>query len=171
MSGFQKVKDDFSATMNKMLDNTRSAQGGFARIYALYQRFQTDRFTSQNSSEGDPWPELSAKYADYKRKKFASFPGSGTKMMIASGTLAGAVIGPGAPFSGTDRHRAVFTSTSMQISVDMSGKNAAGKDFDYAADAAEQRPFMEFSDAHLEQMKEELSQFILGQVLGEKAIA
>lgn len=145
-----------------MLSKAQSPQGAFARVYKLYQKFQTERFKSQNASEGKPWKSLSPAYAEAKKKRFRSYPGSGSKMMIATGTLAGAVIGPGAPFSGTDKHRAMFTKTSMVIEVAESGRNAAGKPFNYAAYANEERPFMEFSQAHMNEMQAEIEKFILG---------
>ncbi len=171
--GIKRVKDDFAITMKEMLDKTRSPQAGFARIYQVYQRLQTERFKSENASEGERWQSLNPEYATYKKKRYGggpkrsggswkSFPGNGNKTMIASGTLAGAVIGPGAPFQGTDKHRAMFTTDSMSIQVVEGGVNADGKPFEYASYADEIRPVMEFSDASLEEMKKELAEFIFG---------
>jgi hypothetical protein len=161
-TGIKIVANDFEVTRQKMMDKANSAQGGFARIYKVYQRLQTERFKSENASEGEGWAPLTEKYRTQKTKRFKSYPGSGTKMMIATGTLAGAVIGPGAPFSGTEKHRALFSKTSMTIQIEESGTNAAGKKFDYAGFADEKRPIMEFSEDHLKEMKDELAQFILG---------
>lgn len=163
MTGIDEVKDDFKNVMENMLSRAGSFQGGAARIYKLYQKFQTERFQTENASEGKPWDELNQDYKKSKLRRFKSFPGNGTKMMIATGTLAGAAIGPGAPFAseGISAHRALFTKNSMQISVDTSGVNAQGKPFKYARYANAKRPFMNFSEGHLDQMKEELSQFIL----------
>lgn len=84
-------------------------------------------------------------------------------MLIATSTLAGAVIGPGAPFvsQGISAHRVLFKSSSMEISVITSGKNAQGKPFDYPEYVAEKRPFMKFSQNSLNEMKQVLVQFIL----------
>lgn len=161
MITFEKVRDDFENTKDKMLSRANSS-GAMARIYSLYQSFQTKRFQTQNASEGKTWTPLKPKYRQRKLTTFRTYPGSGTKMMIATGTLAGAVIGPGAPFSGVDKHRAVFKTRSMEIYVQESGSNAANKPFTYAKYAAENRPFMEFSDEHINQMKDALIKFILG---------
>jgi hypothetical protein len=163
MTGIERVTDDFKQVMDHMLSRAASFEGAAARIYPLYQKFQTDRFQSENSSEGSAWPDLNESYKESKLKRFQSFPGHGSKMMIATGTLAGAVIGPGSPFAseGISAHRALFTPNSMEISIDTSGTNAQGKPLSYAKFAAEKRPIMEFSDDHLEEMKDELQKFIL----------
>lgn len=171
--GIKKVQDDFSDVMKKLLDRTNAPQAGFARIYKVYQRLQTERFTTENQSEGAQWIPLNDTYKRYKTRRYGggpkrgggawkSWPGSGTKMLIGTGTLAGAVIGPGSPFdsAGTSAHRAIFTNTSMNIQVMQGTTNAEGKRFDYASDVNEKRPFMEFGDASILEMKEELTQFI-----------
>lgn len=161
------VQNDFKTTMDKMLDTSRAPKAGFARIYKLYQKFQTERFQTSGGSERplakSPWKSLTKEYADKKLKQFKSYPGGGRKIGIATGTLAGAVIGPGAPFSGTDKHRAQFTTKSMIIEVELSGKNAAGKPFNYGSYFDEERPLMEFNPKHLDQMQDELSKFIFGE--------
>jgi hypothetical protein len=174
-NGLKKVKDDFSDTIKQMLDRTRAPQAGFARIHKVYQRLQTIRFQTENASEGGKWEPLQDVYRKYKLKRYGggekrdgdrwkSWPGSGTKTLIGTGTLAGAVIGPGAPFdsAGTSAHRALFTPTSMQIFIAEGASNAEGKPFDYAAFVNEERPFMEFGDASLNEMKQELVKFIFG---------
>lgn len=145
-----------------MLDKA-NMQGAGARIYPLYQKLQTQRFESENASEGAQWPSLSPEYAAYKLKKYKSAPGGGNKMMIATSTLAGAVIGPGSPFTGVANHIALFTKYSMRISVNMSGTNSDGKPFDYPQYVADVRPFMTFSDESRGLMKNELKKFILGK--------
>lgn len=162
-TGIEEVSDDFQEKMKSLMSRASSFQGASARIYALYQLFQTQRFETENSSEGNQWDDLTEKYQKQKLKRFASYPGNGSKMMIATGTLAGAAIGPGAPFAseGISAHRALFTKNSMQISIDTSGVNAAGKKFVYAKYANEKRPFMSFSADHIEQMKETLMKYVL----------
>jgi len=176
--GFNQTKDGVSPVLKKLLSKASDASGALARIYPLYQKLQTDRFMTENSSEGNQWPNLTAVYERYKPRRYGggprrksdkraagvwqSWPGGGRKMLIGTSTLAGAVIGPGAPFEGTDLHRALFTPNSMQISVETGGKNAEGADFDYPKYVAERRPFFQFSDASIALMKAELSQFLLG---------
>lgn len=161
-TGISKIKDDFSIQIDKMTSQAKSIPAAMARIYPMYQKFQTQRFMTENASQGRTWDALSPTYSERKRRQFAKYPGGGTKLLIATGTLAGAVIGPGAPFAGTDRHRFMTTSTGMTISVEQTGNNADGKPFNYAGYVAEKRPFMEFNQASIEKMKKELMKFIVG---------
>lgn len=168
----KKIRDGFSERIEGMLSRAKSPQGGFARVYSLYQKLQTERFKTEGSSEGTPWKALAPKYAAYKRRRYGggpkrgggnwrSYPGAGSKMMIATSTLAGAVIGPGSPFQGKSKHRAMFQSRAMIIRVEQTGANAEGKPFDYASHANESRPLMKFSKKSMSRMKKELAQFVL----------
>lgn len=148
--------------LNSMLTLAQSTQSS-ARLYPVYQQLQIQRFMTENASEGTPWDSLKPEYAEYKKKKYNSFPGGGSKTLIATSTLAGAVIGPGSPFQGTDKHRAIFKPYSMQISVDASGVNAQGKPFTYPEFVAEKRPFMKFSQKSLDQLKSELQKYLIGK--------
>jgi hypothetical protein len=158
-----KTQDDLSKTLKEMTDRAGSS-GGFSRIYPIYQKYQLQRFQTKNASEGKPWPDYKrSDYAEYKKKRFKSYPGSGSKMMIATSTLAGAVIGRGPhSFYGVDKHRVLFKKNSMEVYVEESGNNAQGKPFTYPSAVAEERPFMEFSDSHLDEMREELAKYVLG---------
>lgn len=171
--GLKVVRDDFNDTMKKMLDCANAPQAGFARIYKVYQKIQTERFQTENASQGAQWKPLNEVYKKYKPKRYGggekrsggnwkSWPGGGTKMLIGTGTLAGAVIGPGSPFNsaGVSAHSALFLKSSMEIRVGEGGTNAEGKKFDYASSVNEERPFMEFDDKSLELMKQELIKFI-----------
>lgn len=156
------TKNDLKTRLDGLLDKA-NMQGAAARIYPLYQKLQTERFMTEGASEGFPWPALTPQYAEYKEKKFKSYPGGGTKTLIATSSLAGAVIGPGSPFRGVSNHIALFTKYSMQIKVNTSGTNDAGKPFDYPQYVAETRPFMSFSDVSKQAMKDELRKFLLGK--------
>jgi len=173
MNGEIKLKqDNFKIRMDKLLDKAKSAQGGFARVYSIYQKLQAERFQTENASQGDPWPSLNADYAAYKIKRYGggakrdgsnwkSWPGGGTKKLIGTGTLAGAVMGPGSPFPGVNHHKALFTSVSMQIKVDQSGNNAEGKPFIYPSLLVDRFSFMKFSDESFSKMKKEFMKYVL----------
>lgn len=160
--GIEITRDDFEKRLKEMLTRAQSTKAS-ARLYPLYQALQTKRFMTQNASEGDAWPPLTSEYAKYKEKKYGKYPGGGRKMLIATSTLAGAVIGPGSPFEGTDKHRAIFKPYSMEISVAMGGVNAAGRPFNYPTHVAVDRPFMEFSPESVEKMKTELQKYLIGK--------
>ncbi len=173
-AGIHIVKNEIKERLDKMVDRANNA-GAFARVYPLYQKLQTERFRTENASEGKSWPALQSEYKQYKKKRYGggpkrgggnwrTYPGSGTKMLIGTSTLAGAVIGPGAPFvsQGIQLHRAKFSKYGMEISLDLSGTNAEGKPFTYARDVARQRPFMEFSKKSKDKMKAEVLKYIIG---------
>jgi hypothetical protein len=163
MTGIQMIKSSLESRLNGLLDKS-NLQAASRKIYPLYQKLQTERWETQNTSEGSSWPAYkSKKYAEYKIRKYSDRPGGGRKMLIATSTLAGAVIGHGSPFEGTDKHIAVFTKYSMQIKVSQSGTNAEGKPFDYPQYVAMTRPFMVFSKKSMQLMKDELRKFILGK--------
>lgn len=176
------VKNSFSAWVKKTLD-PQNIQGALVRgVYPLYQQFQTQRFQTENASEGSTWDPLDFKYAQYKLKRYGggakratkkdprtqwqSWPGGGSKTLIGTGTLAGAIVGPsqGNPFSsqGIGAHQALFTSTSMTININTSGLNAEGKKFVYPPFVNQKRPIMKFSTDHIQQMKSVLAQFMIG---------
>lgn len=140
----------------------KTGKAAAARLYPLYQKLQTKRFQTENASEGAKWKPIQKEYAEHKLKLFKSYPGGGRKLLIATSTLGGAVIGRGSPFLGQDKHVALFKKYGMQISVKEGGTNAAGKPFNYAGYVAEKRPYMEFSKNSIEIMKTELRKFIIG---------
>lgn len=173
-SGITLKENAIEERLKGILTRAKSSQGAAARIFPLYQKLQTKRFQTENASEGKAWPKLSPTYANYKLKRYGggskragkgtwkSWPGSGSKMLIGTSTLAGAVIGRGSPFEGTDKNVQIYKPYSLQISVTMSGNNAEGKPFDYPQYVAEKRPFMEFSHESIELMKTEMKKYLIG---------
>ncbi len=161
LTGIKKIQDDLEPRLKQLLTRAQSSKAS-ARLYPLYQKLQTQRFMTEGASEGYPWPSLKKEYETYKKKKYAEYPGGGRKLLIATSTLAGAVIGPGSPFNGTDKHRAIFRPYQMQISVEQSGTNAAGKKFNYPQYVAEKRPFMKFSPKSVQLLKDALKQYLIG---------
>lgn len=161
--------------LDKILNRAQSSQGAAARIFPLYQRIQTKRFETENASEGAKWMDLNPTYKAYKLKRYGggnkrsgkdnwrSWPGAGKKMLIGTSTLAGAVIGKGAPFEGTDRNVQVYKPYSLRISVNTSGVNAEGKLFNYAEFVARTRPFMTFSATSIAQMKSVMQKYLIGE--------
>jgi len=175
VSGISTTRNGIAEFLDSMLSNAQNQKAAFARIYPLYQKLQAKRFQTENASEGEKWPSLNPVYAKYKRVRFGggarrdggswnSYPGTGSKMMIATSTLAGAVIGPGEhKFFGTDRHRAMFESDQMTIAVEESGQNQDGQAFTYPHIVAETRPFMSFSSESTNLMKRTLMKYILNK--------
>lgn len=194
-AGIKKTSDGITPKLQALLLRAGNSSGALARAYPLYQKLQTERFMTENASEGSPWPALNPVYSKYKPKRYGggirhkwvggqgvggtgfdkegrprpweengtwnSYPGGGTKMLLGTTQLAGAVIGPGAPFFGTEQHRAMFTDSTMTILVSESGTNPDGQKFDYAHLVAEKRPFMMFGDSSIAQFRAVISKFMI----------
>lgn len=115
MASIQFVNKGIQERLEKMSKRTESMQGFLDRnVYRMYQNFQRTRWMTENDEVGNGrWHALNNKYAMYKKKKFASYEGNGTKMLIATGKLFKAVIGPG------NGQRKVVTNKSLYISVNV----------------------------------------------------
>lgn len=85
-------------------------------VYPLYIKGQMKRWMSEGASDGmgslERWAPLNAKYKASKLRRFASAPGGGTKMLIASGRLYQAATGG----SGIIK---LVTGSSITIAVDV----------------------------------------------------
>lgn len=108
------VKDGITVNLKGLLDRGRAMQSFLnTNIYQMYQNIQRERWMTENASETEGWKSLSTKYAAYKLKKYAGSEYGGDKMLIATGDLFKAVIGPG---SG---QRKMVTNTKLYISTDI----------------------------------------------------
>lgn len=146
----KKVHDEITAHLNGLLDRSNAIQGYLARnFYRDYQNAQRQRWMTENASQGDRWqPLTSLSYQNSKPIRFKSYPGSGSKMMIATSRLQGSVIGIGS--YGTGDHRVVTSQKKIEIETTTP----------YAPYAAEHRPIMEFSDEQLDEWQRNLGDFI-----------
>jgi hypothetical protein len=130
-----------------LLNRSNTLQAFFNRnIFAMYQKYQLARFESENSTETGQWTALNRKYAEYKKTKFADFPGKGTKMMIARGNLMLAA-------TGQSGYTKVATNHGLTVALQ---ENYIGG----AKYATERRPVMKFSDEHVRQMRDAISKFM-----------
>jgi len=104
-----------SMKLETMLDRGRAMQSFLDRnIYRIYQNAQRDRWMTENSSQsgnGQKWEPLDSAYATRKRRIYASYEGGGTKMLVATGKLYKAVVGPG------QGQRKIVTNSKLYIST------------------------------------------------------
>lgn len=168
------TQNNIAAKLEDMARNSKDSSGFLNRvIYRMYQNAQIERWMTENSSQGGKWKPLNPRYAAYKKRAygggtkfryypslglsrpigvFPTYPGKGTKMMIATGRLAGSVIGPNPEYKeGVGEHRKYVTENTLTIETVVP----------YGKDAAEQRPFMQFSDRTLEAMRAAYKQWVL----------
>lgn len=135
-----------------MLDRSKKTKAYLDRvIYRQYQNAQRKRWISENSSEGIVWSRLNPKYAESKKKRFAAYPGQGTKMLIATGQLQSDVIGGG---SG---HRKIVTDDSIAINWTTP----------YAVAVDSVRTFSTFGEKTMDEMYSGIAKFIMvGELRG-----
>lgn len=137
-ASFQSVEDGITRSLQAMVERGRSVSAYLNRaVFREFQEAQIQRFETQGSSEGMAWPALNEKYAKWKRKKYASYPGGGNVMMIRTGTLASGAEGRDSGYF----YKAV-DDTSITIGINVSA-------LPYAKYAGNARPFMSFSDQTL----------------------
>lgn len=137
-TGFTTIQNGIQENLDAMLKRSKSLRGYLNRVvYRQYQDAQLQRWMTEGASEGAKWKALSPSYAKYKTIRYgggprrrggnwASYPGAGTKTLIATGTLVSGVIGPMQGSSsfglrlGSENHRKVVTERSIEIHTTVS---------------------------------------------------
>jgi len=110
-----------------------------------YVQAQTNRWKSQGASEYKPWPNVSEEYAKRKRRMYAGFPGGGTVVMVATGTLVETV---------TKNFHKVVLKRGLIINVPATGPT------EYFRYANEKRSFTKWSRQTISEMRKGLREFI-----------
>jgi hypothetical protein len=105
---------------------------------------------TENSSEGKKWTPLKSRYAATKIKRFKDYPGSGRKMLVATGRLSEAYI------KGSTNTLILTSNTSIEI----------GTSLPYAEYVQEARDFVNLSDAHMTEIYEGVADFLMEAYLG-----
>lgn len=135
----------------KGLQQREKALAGYLNRNVLeqYRNLQRKRWMTENTSEGKEWAKLNPTYAAWKKKRFATYPGGGTKKLIASGTLFLSVIGPGKGFRKVTTPRSLFLATTIE----------------YAPHVNELRPFTEWSKRSQKEIVDGVARFIFKGIL------
>lgn len=151
-TGLIQVMRGIEDNLQGMLDRSKAVQGYLNRnVYRQYQNAQRARWMSENDSEGAKWKALDPKYAARKKIKFASYPGAGSKMLIATSRLFSAVVGEGSNSEGKSEHRKTATSKSLEIKWSTP----------YAVYVDDARPFSEFGDKTMQEIYDGLAKFLI----------
>lgn len=131
--------------LNAMRKRANAMQGFLNRnVFRMYQNFQRERWMTENRSEGVAWERLNPSYAARKRRQFADYPGKGTKMLVATGTLLESVIGPGKGFRKIVSPKRLYIFTVL----------------DYSRYVNDVRPFTGFSDRSMNKVLKSVKRFI-----------
>lgn len=142
--------------LEAMVEQARMTRAFLERVvYQEYLKAQRKRWMTEGASDGwgalEKWKPLNAKYAAWKKRRFASAPGGGTKMLIASMRLFNAVIGKG------DGHKKLISDKSIVIGVDVP----------YAKYVNSARPFFVFSDEMMDGLRDKYKKFITSRQGGK----
>lgn len=144
-STVKTIKAGVSEQIKKMMDRSRNMGQFLTVAYRKYQNYQRTRWQTENAENGS-WLPVTLAYGNYKRVKFADYPGNGTKLLIATGDLLASVVG-----TKTDYHRKLITGTTLKVSTTLG----------YASYVNEVRPFDEFSPAFYQDIKNDLQKYLM----------
>ena len=138
--------------MTKMLGSDLS---GFLdrNVFPIYKQAQLNRWMTENQSETGQWRDLSPEYLKYKKKKFAAYPGSGTKKIIAKDRLRSAAAGE---TSGLNK---IVTPSGMTLAIDLGALPYAR----YVADGTHGLTgfdIMKFGDATIDTMRQAVIRYV-----------
>lgn len=148
-----KSQNGIELSLNALLTRGKAISSYLNRVtYPAYQQAQIERWTSENSSQGDTWKPLLPEYQKQKRKKFASYPGSGNALMVATGRLASGAQGSNPAYA-----YKIITDDSMTVGVN-------GDALPYAQYVGVMRPYLQFSDATIQEWTGGIAQYIMNGV-------
>lgn len=139
-----KLQGDILEWMDSVVQKADKGQAFLNRVvYPLYQNIQRERWETQNWGK---WPRLNPKYEAYKRTKYSKFPGGGSKMMVATYTLAPSVTGDKKQF-----HRKIVTQRKLVV----------GTTVPYAKYADDKREFSEMPDKFWDKVGDEYVKYLI----------
>ena len=168
------------ATQNKIAEkldfmarNAKDARGFINRVlYRQYQNAQITRWMTEGASENQKWAPLNPSYALRKKRMYGgglkyryypslkltrpigtypSYPGKGTKTLIATGRLVGSVIGPNKEYQeGVGDHRKIVTNSSLIVSTIVP----------YGSDVNKLRNFMTFAPKTIAEWKQNYKEWV-----------
>jgi hypothetical protein len=145
-----KVLSGIEDQLKAMLDRKGRMQAYLNRnVYKQYQNARRTQWATQGASEGDRWENNPPKYADYKTRKFAAYPGGGRKVLIATGRLMQSVIGPG------EDHRKVATNEYIAINWTTP----------YAVAVGEARPYADLGRETMDEIYDGLAKFLMEGIM------
>ena len=147
------TENNILQSLTEMMDRTNMAKGYINRVvYNTYKRRQRKRWMTQSESEAKKWEPLNPKYESYKKRKFASFPGSGTKMMIATQRLFNAVVGD----NDKSEHRKIIEGKTKLI---------VGWTTPYAVYTEKVRPVSEWDPKQDKKMYDDFVKYLMNGIM------
>lgn len=149
-TGMRKQNDPLTAALEGMLTRANTVQAYLNRVvWRQYQDAQQKRWITENSSEGASWKKLTPAYEKRKKTIYASFPGAGNALMVATGKLSSGAMGRDSQYFYKE-----VTSKGMKVYVNRDA-------LPYAAYVAEDRPYMEFGQDTMNTIVKGLGDFMI----------
>jgi len=149
-TGLTQTKAGIEQRLKDMISRGRSVSAYLNRnLLQQFKDAQNERWQTENSSQGDQWEALDPLYARQKKKRFASFPGSGNVMMVATGRLSQGAMGENSEY-----YYKVVTDRSFIFGINLGS-------LPYAKYPGMKRPFMSFSQDTVTEWKEGIKAYIV----------
>jgi len=154
----------------QMVKAASDPRGFLTRVaYPAYQNAQRERWMTEGASQGNKWKPLNKMYREYKLRRYGggtkyawiggqgqgrpwqpagkwpTYPGKGSKMMVATNTLMPSVTG-----DSTKNHRRIIDARSMKIFTTV----------DYAEQADNARSFTIFKSSFSRDLQAEYESYV-----------
>lgn len=141
--------DGIGDVLRGMIDRAGTVRGWLNRVaYPKIIAAQRQRWMTEGASEGDGWEPLTPKYARYKLKKFASYPGAGQKLLIATNRLVNGMTG-----DNRNDHYKLVTETRLEV----------GTTVPYGKYVNERRNIVDLGPDTVSELTDGLRDYIMGR--------
>jgi hypothetical protein len=152
-AGITITQDAISKYHDSLVKKSKLDAGLVKNVTAMYVNAQVRRWESSGSSEGNTWPRVKNQKA--KERRFAAYPEGGRRTLIATGNLlrAATLQPPGATPPRYPRVTGSRLVADSSITFAVKGK--------YVGYAAEDRPYMKFSEATKRQILDEMKRWLM----------
>lgn len=139
--------DGISKYLEKMLDRSRLIEGWLNRVaYPTLIKVQRVRWQTEGASEGSTWAAIDQNYATKKLSLFRDYPGSGRKLLIATGRLIQGMTG-----ENKSDHYKLVTKSSLEMGT---------VGIDYAAYVDEKRDITTLSKETTSKLSDSLGKYL-----------
>lgn len=139
--------DGIGNFLRGMTEKASLTRGWLNRVaYPTIINAQRMRWASENATEGSSWTALNQLYANRKLRKYASYPGAGRKMLIATGRLVAGVLG-----DNQNDHYKLVSDNRLEV----------GTTIPYAGYVNEARNFTDLGPATVADLDQRLRDYLL----------
>lgn len=147
--GLEQVKSGVEDRLKGMITRGKSVSAYMNRVLLKeYKDAQNERWQTQGASQEKQWAPLSPLYVRQKKKRFASFPGGGNKMMVATSRLSAGALGLDSQY-----YYKIVTDNSFIFGINLGA-------LPYAKYPGVRRPFMSFSDNTLKKWMDGIANYV-----------